>query len=255
MTNSYLNSLKSFSPNVVIKVGREGKEYAYHGAIIASLSNVIDTALASSMKENRTREFVIKNIEPLDWEDMIEFVTIPTKNRDMTVLEAITLAPHYNMYLFKTGIDLCNHVVEDYFETMLRKLQEEKENVETIDESIAVLLSADQSNLTSGTKKGLEYFERILNDPFFFDEYSIKEYQIKTLVPMICKYKKELCTSDLLLDFPDLTQDEFILNHLFPEFYVTNMKWYAQHDQLLLSVSEGKQRKLQQQQQQREQQR
>jgi hypothetical protein len=156
--------LKSSVSDVKVLIGHEQEEYHYPSSVLANYSKCIDAMLAAPMKEGETRIIRFPTIEPYDWDKMIQFVSVPSESKYMCIGDVEYLAPLYNQYSFEGGFGLCNNIVERYFEKMIEELNDIEERESNLHQSIEVILMADRVDLVDGREKGIEYFEKILND-------------------------------------------------------------------------------------------
>jgi hypothetical protein len=172
-------------------------------------------------REKKEKIVILRDIEPSLWEEIIDFVGVPRNARCMDIDHVMDVAPAYDKYHFAGGFQLCDQVVEDYFQSKLQELKMNNERVHNLHQSIEVILFVDEIDLVYGREKGIEYFEIILNSAFYFDERCLNEDRIKALIPIILKFKNKLLIPEFL---EGLTDEEVVLNPLFPRLYFGKMK-------------------------------
>ena len=98
------------------------KEYHYHAAVLACQSTFIDAALAAPMKERSEHVIHLVDLEPATWEAMIKFLS-PAASRRMTIQDVQQVAAAYDQYDFVEGRQVCDSVVAQVFNSMLRRLR------------------------------------------------------------------------------------------------------------------------------------
>jgi hypothetical protein len=90
------------------------KVYMMYSAQLANLSNFIDTALSTEMKEKATREIVFHDVMPHIFEQALKYVQDPVAANCFGAAEAIQFAEFYDLYEFKGGVALCDLVLMRY---------------------------------------------------------------------------------------------------------------------------------------------
>lgn len=196
--------LKSSEPDLRILVGTESKPYFYYSNIMANHSDYIDTMLASPMVESQTMEIRFPDIESEVWEKLVAFLEKPINVLEMTVKDAMDLAPLYDKYNFREGRELCSRVLAKYM-----KKEEEPQDLD-LGLRVDVVLLADEFNLEQAYNAGVEDLRRKLGD--VQTRIIFTEAQVKKMVPLIAKEKS-------LLRAVGKTKEE-VLSPLFPEYLI-----------------------------------
>ena len=229
--------LRSSEPDLKITVGggstgaggstsSEAVESWYHSSVMATHSNYIDTMLATPMQESKTYELSFPDLAPATWDSMMKFLEGPVEGRLMKAEDVMQVAHAYDQYDFPKGLELCGHILTEYFKNM-------KTTPDDLDFLIDIILLADTVNLEEAKNSGIEWLAETLKSTKILSGQTIfLEAHMKKLVPLIVK-------EDLLFQvikyqcgvFCVETKDD-VLSHLFPRMIVQGFKSSNMHSQL-----------------------
>lgn len=104
MVNKRLKSYPGSDLEVVIGVGAWQRVYRHNGFILASYSAYVDTMLASSFKEHKTKRISFPEIEPGTWEKMIAYMEPDLQGRKLDTKDILEILPLYDKYQFEDGV-------------------------------------------------------------------------------------------------------------------------------------------------------
>lgn len=102
MVNKRLKSYPGSDLEVVI--GAWQRVYRHNGFILASYSAYVDTMLASSFKEHKTKRISFPEIEPGTWEKMIAYMEPDLQGRKLDTKDILEILPLYDKYQFEDGV-------------------------------------------------------------------------------------------------------------------------------------------------------
>jgi hypothetical protein len=105
--------LRSSDPDLKIIVGKgeHKRTYEYYSQIMAMHSTYIDNILATPMRDQETRTLNLSEIHADDWEKMMSYLQVGVKP-PTSVAEVSAVLPWYRKYLFHTGLDICDDMLE-----------------------------------------------------------------------------------------------------------------------------------------------
>jgi hypothetical protein len=228
--------LRSSEPDLKITVGggstctgaggtSEAVEYWYHSSVMATHSNYIDTILATPMQESKTYELSFSDIAPFTWDLMMKFLEGPVAGRLMKTEDVMEVAHAYDQYDFPKGLELCDHVLTEYFKGM-------KTTPNDLDVLIDAVLLADAVNLEEAKNAGVHWLADALKSKEILTGQTVfSEAHMKKLVPLIVK--EELLFQIIKYRcFIGVETKEDILSHLFPRLVVQGFKSSHMHSML-----------------------
>lgn len=182
--------LRSTEEDLCIKVGcgDSVKEYHYVSQAMALQSDVIDTMLATPMKEGISREISFPDITPEMWDEMMRYLQ-PADARTLTVETAMTLLPLYDKYSFQGGIKCCDYVLAEVFEKNLVLCSAKENPNRELDTLIDMLMIAREHKLAKTVKSATEYFSAVLGFSHDYGNIMFTRNQIKRLAPLHSELK------------------------------------------------------------------
>jgi len=112
--------LRSCEPDLKIIVKWDGdgrnvqKEYEEYAVVLANLSNFVDTALSSGMREEATREIVFEDTTGEVYELARKIEDDASVSRSLNAIDAMKVVRFYHKYDFPNGLKLCDSVLCDH---------------------------------------------------------------------------------------------------------------------------------------------
>jgi hypothetical protein len=228
--------LKLSAPDLKITVGGRGsltaadggdvdvneKEHAvehwYHSIIMANHSTYIDTMLASSMKESKTREISFPDIAPATWQSMMKFLDNPLALRLMTVGDVMELAPLYHKYDFPKGLELSGHVLKEYIQAA-KKADHAPDDIDFL---VDAILLADACDLDEALNAGVHFIDTVI---LHYDRNIFSKDHIAKLAPLFAKEETLFATVQLFIK-SGMTKDNILHNPFFAELLVDKFASY-----------------------------
>jgi len=117
------------------------KEYKEYAVVLARLSNFVDTALASGMKEEATREIVFEDTTPAVFELARKIEDDVSVSRSLSPSDALQVVSFYHKYDFPNGLKLCDIVLSDCMSQPSE--QKTEEELELLSSAIAAAEELD----------------------------------------------------------------------------------------------------------------
>ena len=204
----------------------------YHSQTLATKSKYIDALLAAPMKESESRTITFPDILPETWDLMMKFVDDPLAIRSMTAQDVAKVAKFYDKYEFTTGTKLCDLILEEYFESILKDLCQRRTQVAPdVDFIVDSVVLAHKTNLGKAYEKGMKFIWRTVRSLFApFGRTMFSEDHMKKLAPLL----EETNDGDF---FRNLASDYDLKSATFPRDFVKNCSNWLTIDNMTRFIS------------------
>mmetsp|Transcript_31458 Transcript_31458/g.51927 ORF Transcript_31458/g.51927 Transcript_31458/m.51927 type:complete len:378 (+) Transcript_31458:295-1428(+) len=236
--------LRSCDTDLTIVVGGEGsdknqqKTYEYHSQIMAMHSRYVDAMLATPMKEKRSRTITFPEIDPSDWEQMMQYLQ-PVASPPTTTQAVLRVLPWYDKYEFQDGLRLCDAV-------LTKLLTFQVENVGQLSDYVQAAGAAYQHQLPRTKIKCLSFCRELFRKrearlgltpvtisafvPVLHEEHAVWQKVVGLIGPMAGNPEKDAILANPF--FPDLlvrailsTDYEYNLDKKVSSIRVRNSGW------------------------------
>ena len=193
----------------------------YHSQALATKSKYIDALLAAPMKESESRTITFPDITPATWELMMKFIDNPLASRTMKAKDVVKVATYYDKYEFTGWTELCDHVLEEYF-----NLSALTPNIDFIVDAVVV---AKDANLHKSFVAGMPLIRAVLRStdvPLGRTAFTVEH--MRKLAPLMYEAADE---ARFLGGRYDVKSDAF------PEKFVGDCSDYFAHQTLVSFIS------------------
>ena len=179
-------TLKSCETDLEVIVGTKTQQtFHYHGAILATYSNYVDTMLSIPTKEQMSRKLSFPDIEPVFWIKMIQYLE-PGGSREMVIENLMEVLEYYNKYEFQSGVKMCDAIIDQYFEDL--KHRHYPSNDHSIDQAVQIALLAHRFNLPQSKENAENVVSYLLTNSHNY----LSASQIRSVLPLVIECRQTL---------------------------------------------------------------
>ena len=225
--------LRSSDPDlkIVVGSGEHKKTYEYYSQIMAMHSSYIDNVLATPMRDQETRTLNLSEISADNWEKMMSYIQAGAKP-PTSVDEVSAVLPWYRKYLFHTGLEICDSMLEGLEYNAGSNLDQSMSAVE--------LVYQHSHRMTLSRPKAKQFLSDVFDAGL--DGYQSFELRhIRQLLPALRTEKDLWAKMQIFQRFPDdVNRETYLDSPLFPELVLTSIQAQANENEVIRGLTSVK---------------